>query len=413
MRISLLIVDLIVNGGSQRQLLQLGKWLQEFGHTVTIYAYRYSPTGCYPELTRSLDVRYVKRCDPHSLPKNPYAMHRRLLLGTKRHLYESWKLAQLIRQPGDVLNPHARAATRAAVYCKRRTGVPVVWMCNDAANWEQPGYRPYFSSPLQWLFDRVMTRLERPVVRDIDRIVALDHRVQKIVEGFYGRPTQVVRSGLDWQAFCERPGARNKIRERHRIPDSAFLLLWLGILEPHRRLEDALEAMRRLREHPDDIRFLVVGSDAFATRYARQLREFVARHGLDPTVQMVFRSVREEEMPDYYSACDALVYPCENMAWGLAVFEAMACGRPAIVSTVCGAQELLRDRETGLLVPGRDPAALAKAVLELARHRPLWARIAHNAREFVRQQLSWDKYARDMTEVFHETIGKPAALVRA
>ncbi len=404
----MLIVDLTFNGGAPRQLLLLAKWLQAFGHKVTIYAYRYNPSRCFPDLTTSLDIRCVDKIEPDWTPARVTLPHRRLFYAAKRHLYESRKLAQLIDDPGDLLNTHTRAANAAALYCKRKTGVPIVWMCNDARNWEHSGYRPYFPPLLQWPVDRVMGYLQKQIVREIDHIVVLDEKVKQVIENFYHRTAQVIRSGIDMRAFGERPECRSKIRERHGIPGDSFLLLWLGILEPHRRIEDVLEAMRRLRQHRDDVRFMIVGLDSVAPHYSQRLRQFVADHHLEGVVSFVFRSVPDEELPDYYSACDAYVYPCENQAWGIAVLEAMACGRPVIVSRAVGVEEVLEDGETALLVPGRNPEAIMRAAAELADHPDLRKKIARQGRQHVERNFSWEKYSAEMLKVFEQACGRKA-----
>lgn len=402
MKISLLTVDLVINGGGPRQLLYLAGWLQKFGHQVTVYAYRYNPARCYPNLTASLDIRCVERLDPEWRQDKGHIPSHNLLLGAKRRFYESWRLSRLIQDPGDLLNPHDRIAARAAVQWKHKTGAPVVWMCNDAANWERPGYRPTLPSLLQGVKDRMLGYLDRKAGRDFDGIVALDHPVKKIVEDFYQRPTRVIRSGLDLSAFHARPAGRSKIRQRNHIPEDAFLILWFGILEPRRRIEDVLEAMRTLRQEREDIRFLIVGMDAGAPKYARQLRQFVSEHGLESVVRFALGSVPEEEVADYYSAGDVLVYPCENYAWGLSVFEAMACGSPVIVSRSCGAHEVLEDQQTALLVPHRDPQAIRNAVRALADHTEFCQKISRQGQTYVQQHMSWESYARQMLEVFEQ-----------
>lgn len=402
MKVSLLITDLHVNGGAQRQVLFLARWLKTLGHDATVYAYRHSPDGCYPELAAALDIRAVKKVGTNGSGAAGTGRHHSLLCGAKRHLYESWKLARLVRDPGDILNAHVRGATRAAVYCKRRSGAPVVWMCDDARNWEEAGYRTYYSRPVQWVFDQVMRRMEVPIVREIDRIVVLDHHVKRIMEDFYHRPTQVVRSGLDVQAFSEKPEARRKIRERYGILENDFLLLWLGILAPHRRLEDALAAVRLVARERQDVRFLIVGSAAFSPAYARQLQEYVGLHRLNPAVRFHLRGVSEAELADYYSAADALVYLAENQCWSLSVFEAIACNRAVIVSRTCGAHEVLENKKTAMLVPGRDPQALKRAIVELADYPNLHHSLPRNARAEVLEQISWEKYARNMLDIFEE-----------
>jgi glycosyltransferase involved in cell wall biosynthesis len=333
--------------------------------------------------------------------------HHGLLRGIKRHFWESHQLANLIEEPYDILNPHVRGATRAAVACKRRTGAAVVWMCDDARNWEEPGYREYYALPLQWAFDRWMARIEKPVVRQIDRTIVLDSRVKEILEGFYGCSVEVIRSGLDASAFREQPEAREGIREKLGIKSGDFLLLWLGIIEPHRRLEDAIEAVRLLRlQGRNELYLLIVGAATFAPEYARRLQELVARYKLQDCVHFQLWPIPDNEMADMYSAADALVYLAENQCWGLGVFEAMACNLPVIVSRACGAQEVLEHGVTAMISAPRDPADLARHVQELLETPMLRERLVQEARVRVIRQITWEAYARNMLRSFEQVLGE-------
>jgi glycosyltransferase involved in cell wall biosynthesis len=414
MRVSILITDLIANGGAQRQAMLLAHWLERLGHGATLHAVRYCPEVCYPEIAVSLDIRAVERLSPAAASDKNRGRHHGLLTGTKRHLWESQRLADLAKDRCDILNAHVRGATRAAVECKRRTGTPVVWMCDDARNWEEPGYRTYYARPVQWLFDSIMARLERPVVREIDRIIALDHRVKNILESYYGRPTEVIRSGLDATSFSKSLAGREKIRSQHGISERDFLLLWLGILEPHRHIEDTLEALRLLRlSARSGIHFLIAGSAAFAPGYVRKLEELTARYDLRDCVSFHPEPVPEAEMADYYSAADALVYLAENQCWGLSVFEALACDLPVIVSRACGAHEVLEDRQTAMVVPPRNPAALARAITDLADTAGLGVSMVREARVRVLEQITWKAYAENMLRTFEQVLGERRGYVAA
>lgn len=407
MKVAILLSDLTANGGAPRQAMLLADWLQKLGHGATLYAVRYCPENCYPEIAASLDIRAVERLSFAELRERGHGRNHGLVRGAKRHLWESRQLAALVQDPCDVLNPHVRGATRAAVECKRWMRAPVVWMCDDARNWEEPGYRTYYPPPVQWVFDRVMARIEKPVVREIDRMVALDTRVKRILENYYGRPAEVIRSGLDRVSFRSRPEARNEIRARHGIGAGDFLLLWLGILEPHRNLEDAIEALRVLRRDGRvGIRLLIAGSSSFAPGYIRKLEALAARYRLHDWVRFHPAAVPEAEMADYYSAADALVYLAENQCWGLGVFEALACDLPVIVSRACGAHEVLEDRRTAMLVQPRDPGDLAHAIVALADTPALREKLIRESRIRVLGRITWEAYARDMLRVFGRVLGE-------
>ena len=415
MRVAILTTELIANGGAARQALMLAQWLEALGHRATVYATEHCAENCYPEISRSIDVRAVKRVSVADVQQRSHKRHHSLTRGAKRHLLASHRLARLVDEPYDILNPHVRGATRAAVLCKRSAGVPVVWMCEDARNWEEPGYRPYYSSPVQYVFDSLMSQLEKPVVREIDRVVTLDHRVKDIIERFYGRPAEVVRSGVDTDSFKRRVEARDEIRVRHGIARNDFLLLWLGIIEPHRRLEDAIEALRLLHlRAPSPVRLLIAGSAAVAPGYVRKLLDLAERYRLYSSVRFHLAAIPESEMADYYSAADALVYLAENQCWGLGIFEALACDLPVIVSRSCGAHEVLEHRQTAMLVERRHPEEIARAVAELVETPGLAEKLAREARARVLGRITWEAYARNLLRVFEQVLeGQHARVVPA
>jgi glycosyltransferase involved in cell wall biosynthesis len=405
MRVAILTTELIANGGAARQALMLAQRLNALGHRATLYATEHCPENCYPEIARSIDIRAVERVSVDDVQRRRGARHHSLLHGAQRHLLASHQLARLVDEPCDILNPHVRGATRAAVLCKRSAGVPVVWMCEDARNWEERGYRPYYSAPVQFVFDRLMAQLEKPVVGEIDRVVTLDHRVKNIMERYYGRPAEVVRSGVDAASFERREEARDNIRVRHGIARNDFLLLWLGILEPHRRLEDAIEALRLVHlRATGPVRLLIAGSGAAAPVYVRKLQELAARYRLTGSVRFHLATVPESEMSDYYSAADALVYLAENQCWGLSIFEALACELPVIVSRSCGAHEVLEHRQTAMLVAPRHPEEIARAVAELVETPGLAEKLAREARARVLAQITWEAYARNLVRVFEQVL---------
>jgi glycosyltransferase involved in cell wall biosynthesis len=92
----------------------------------------------------------------------------------------------------------------------------------------------------------------------------------------------------------------------------------------------------------------------------------------------------QTEMPAAYAAADCLVLPSDGReTWGLVANEALACGRPIIVSDACGcAPDLARDGRVGRTFPAGDPAALADAISALAAVPPSPSAIAALSRAY-------------------------------
>lgn len=140
----------------------------------------------------------------------------------------------------------------------------------------------------------------------------------------------------------------------------------VGNLSLGRGQDVALRSLKIVRASLPDARLVVVGEPhprRADREYARSLRELTAALGLADAV--TFRGVADE-MADVYAAADVVVNPARVAeAFGRVAPEALVAGTPVIASRVGAVEEVLRDGETGLLVPPEDPRALADAALHV------------------------------------------------
>jgi glycosyltransferase involved in cell wall biosynthesis len=402
MKIGLLSFELTASGGEQRQILRLAQGLGRRGHEVTVYAYRYSPGRCFPELAAGLDIRALQVLDDRSLPALRRGAAGMVGVAARRYFLETRRLARALGQT-EVLNAHSRPGHRAAVFAKRNTGTPVVWSCNDLVGWEQAGHRARMAGVIHRAVAGAMKPAERRIVRQVDAVAVLTEPMRRVLARVYGADARVIPAGVDGEFFVARPERGRQLRQALGIPQDAFLALWLGVLEPFRRLEDLLQAARLLRQRGEPVHCLIAGRGDFAPAYARQLEKLAAHSHLQPHLSWVRESMAEANLPDYYSACDVFVFPNDQQSWGLAPLEALSCSRPVVVSRGSGVAETLRDGENALLVPPRHPQALADAILRLKRDRGLGRQLARQGRRLVTEKLSWNGYVEQMAELLAET----------
>lgn len=162
------------------------------------------------------------------------------------------------------------------------------------------------------------------------------------------------------------------LRARH---SGAPLLLFVGVLRYYKGLTYLLEAMPQVHA----AHLLIVGEGPLGADLRRQAEAL----GLTDRITFAGR-VSDEALPAYYAAADVFVLPaCERSeAFGLVQVEALASGLP-IVSTELGTgtSYVNRDGVSGLVVPPRDPAALAEALNRLVNDLELRQRLAAGARQ--------------------------------
>ena len=388
MRIALLIQELLVEGGGERQCVSLARALARQGHQVTLYTSAYDRASCFPDICKEIVVQEVGR---GRLPwlRKPFFL---------RGYLDMRRLAAVVRTQHDIWNPHHWPAQWGAVRLKRKLGGKVVWMCNDVPNFGDSVRASWLRAPwrrLQYAYDRKQNR-------QVDLTLFLSNWAESEFRIIYDGPTRVVRSGADPERFA--PGGDGaKIRARFHLQPDDFVLLWLGIFMPHRRLEDAIQAIKLLQPRNARIKLLLAGSDRSYPGYLASLKDLAKRLELQDEVVFAGK-VAYDEIRDFYCACDAFLFPNENQTWGLAVLEAMACGRPVLVSRNAAVHEVLTDKENALLFPARDPEALAQRIQLLAGDPALREEIARKGMTLARTTYNWSRFAGQIVDACQEVL---------
>jgi glycosyltransferase involved in cell wall biosynthesis len=115
-------------------------------------------------------------------------------------------------------------------------------------------------------------------------------------------------------------------------------------------------------------------------------------------------AVANIDMPEIYRAADFCLLPSLMEATSIAGLEAMATGRALVGTRVGGIPALIDDGVTGLLVPPRDPPAIAAAVNALAHNRERCVQMGHAARARVEAQFAWPRIAERTVRAYRETL---------
>jgi glycosyltransferase involved in cell wall biosynthesis len=103
---------------------------------------------------------------------------------------------------------------------------------------------------------------------------------------------------------------------------------------------------------------------------------------------------------------DVFCLPSLRQGLGTIMLEAMALGRPVIATGVDGVYSVVRDNETGLVVPPSNSGRLAQRILELLRDPFRARRIADNARQMVLRDFNVDRMVRETAEVYRQVLAK-------
>jgi glycosyltransferase involved in cell wall biosynthesis len=153
--------------------------------------------------------------------------------------------------------------------------------------------------------------------------------------------------------------ARSAVRARYQVPDSSPIALFAGKLVPFKRPADVILAAAGVRAQGLDLHVLVAGSGELEGHIRAEAERLHV-----PVHLMGFQN--QTEMPSAYAASDLLVLPSNGReSWGLVANEAIASGRPVVVSDAVGcAPDLAKNNSSGRTFPLGDIPALTNAICE-------------------------------------------------
>ncbi len=210
-------------------------------------------------------------------------------------------------------------------------------------------------------------RMARGVLRAARGVIAVSQALAEEARRLGAENVAVVPNGV---AIPPEPGVE---------ADPPYVL-YAGRLSEEKGVEELVEAARGLP--------LVVAGDGPLRDHVPAALGFVPR----------------EELERLLAGAAVVACPSRREGFGLICAEAMAYGRPVVASAVGGLLDLVRDGETGLLVPPRDPAALRAALDRLLVDADLRARLGAAAREHVRELCDWDRVTAETIAVYEQAL---------
>ena len=297
-----------------------------------------------------------------------------------------WRLAR--RRPYDIIHVHwplphmlfgwaaQRATGRSARIVTTWYGVELRWV----------------KSSLKFLEGFV-----RRALRKSDEVVAISSATAREIASIEPVPVRVIPYGI---GFPEVAAARRA------TADGTFTILFVGGLLERKGVTHLVDAVRRL---PGRLRWrlVLVGEGPDLADLQAQARA----GGIEDRVE--FRGqVPDAELHAAYSAADVFVLPAvvdsrgDTEGLGVVLLEAMNYHLPVIASGLGGITDIVVHEKTGLLVPQRDPQALADALLRIADDPALAARLAEGGHQHAQRNFSWEVITDRWEECYADAVKK-------
>lgn len=402
------------SGGQGIYIRYLSHSLLKLGHQVDVIA---GPP--YPDLVEGVNLIKLPSLDLYTLPEyRRFAINPSRLnswpnfvewLGecggffTEPHTF-SMRAYNLFRQNGhqrqyDVV--HDNQCVTQGILSIKNLGIPMVLTIHHPITidrdlalkasrslWQSLGIRRWYSFvDTQIIVSRKFSHI----------ITDSQHSLGEITHDFHlpAEKFKVIYCGVDSEIFQETPG---KLRSNNRI-----MVVNSGDT-PLKGLKYLLEAIAELKKERQ-LELLIVGKpmkDGYTEGLIEELKvgDCVTYTG----------KIETSELVDHYSTATMLVVPSIYEGFGLPAAEAMSCGAPVISTTAGALPEVVGD--AGILVPPRDPGAIADAMRALLDDENKRREMGIRGKERVQRLFNWDNTARQTADYYREAI-EYQKLVRA
>jgi glycosyltransferase involved in cell wall biosynthesis len=311
---------------------------------------------------------------------------------TEIDLAAAWKFARLIRRlEPDIVHvhdPHGMAMAALAMSFgagARRGGRVPVLVASRRVDFHIKG-----NSFSRWKY------------RQVDCFIAASEAIRRILvaDGIPPERTVTVHEGIDVEHVLAAPPVN--VHEAFWLPHHAPVVGNVAALVPHKGHRYLIEAAHRVVLQIPDARFVILGEGELRAQLERQVNEHhLQKHVLLPG----FRT----DVLGCMKGFDLFVMSSVTEGLGTSLLDAMACSRAIVATAAGGIPEIVEHEVNGLLVPARDAAALAEAIIRALRDTGLRQRLGDAGLARVQSRFTVDRMIAETAQVYARVAGRPHA----
>jgi glycosyltransferase involved in cell wall biosynthesis len=257
-----------------------------------------------------------------------------------------YKLYRLLkRHKFDLIHTHAYSAGTIGRISAFLAGVPVIISHNHSVY----GYYNKYYHFVEWLLSYIT-----------DRIICVSEEVKRFTNNTQGinlKKLLIIYNGIE--NICAVTESRSSsLKKEFGIPINHSVVGTISHMEEHKGIKYLIKSASLLLQTRNDIRFLIIGEGSLKG----VLKKLCVNLKIEKKV--IFAGERIDIL-ELLSIIDIFVLPSLREGLGLAILEAMGCGKPVIATNVGGIPEVIKNRENGILVSPKNPEALYRAMNEL------------------------------------------------
>lgn len=227
-------------------------------------------------------------------------------------------------------------------------------------------------------------------LKKADKILSTSHIMAKETKLYTDKAIEVIPFGVDTEQF--KPMNVESFFDKDDI-----VIGTVKTLEEKYGIDYLIQAFKILSDkYPRlPLKLLIVGGGSLEKKLKNLADELLIGSKTIFTGKVPFSDV-----PKYHNMLSVFVSVSNSESFGVAVLEAMACGKPVIVSNVGGLPEIVENGKTGFIVPPRDPQKIAEAIEKLILNKELMAEMGRAGRNRVKKFYEWKSCVEQMCNIY-------------
>jgi glycosyltransferase involved in cell wall biosynthesis len=213
---------------------------------------------------------------------------------------------------------------------------------------------------------------------------------------------QLIYNGVDLEKFDPDKADCKRIKKEFNIKEDEIVIGMLARFSPGKGHEEFLAAGKELLKSYHNLRFIIIGEpSAGEEEYAGKIKSMVNDYNIaDKAVFTGFRT----DIPDLLSAMDIFTFPSHSEAFGNALIEAMAMGKPSVCSNSAGVPEIAIEGKTGYFFKKQDADDLAKKLGLLIDSPHNRKAFGDAARYHVKQNFDLNRVTDKILAIYYDAL---------
>ncbi len=251
----------------------------------------------------------------------------------------------------DLVISHLYPMNLIGAYAKKKFGVKYRYHNHGVADPE------LFSGFVEKTYMKLFRFLTNRSVKNADEAVSISKYLRGVLKKETGVESSIVYDKIDVERF-HKGVSGDKIRVKYKLGNDP-VCLYVGRISPHKGIDLLIESFNLVLKKIPSAKLLIAGKETF-DEYAKRLKRIANK--VNPESIIFAGFVSDEDLPQYYAACNVYTTATLWEGFNMTVVEAQACGKPVVAFDIGPHPEVVKE---GILVKPKDINGFADAIIKI------------------------------------------------